>query len=87
MLKYVLIMMAVLVVGTVSVSLAYELVNDVLDDGGTKMTSSGYVLRGSFGQPTIGKISGGGYVAYIGFWHPYPTCTQRGGGARLPPDY
>ena len=50
----------------------YELKNDVIDDGGTKMTSSGYILRGSFGQPTIGKISSANYIAYIGFWHPYP---------------
>lgn len=53
--------------------LSYDLVNDVIDDGGTKMTSTGYVLRGSFGQPTIGKITSANYVAYIGFWHPYPT--------------
>ncbi len=52
---------------------AYDLKNDVIDDGGTKMSGSGYVLRGSFGQPTIGKISSANYVAYIGFWHPYPT--------------
>jgi len=50
----------------------YQLVNDVIDDGGTKMTSSGYICRGSFGQSTIGKIqtSTSGYIAYIGFWHP-----------------
>ena len=51
----------------------YDLKNDVIDDGGTKMTSAGYVLRGSFGQPTIGKISSTNYIAYIGFWHPYPV--------------
>ena len=48
----------------------YDLKNDVLDDGGTKMTSSGYIGRGSFGQSTIGKISSAGYIAIIGFWHP-----------------
>jgi len=51
----------------------YELKNDVIDDGGTKMTSAGYVLKGSFGQSTIGKISSANYIAYIGFWHPYPV--------------
>jgi hypothetical protein len=52
---------------------AYQLRNDVIDDGGRKMVSSGYVLRGSFGQSTVGKISGANYTAYIGFWHPYPS--------------
>ena len=51
----------------------YELKNDVIDDGGTKMSSAGYVLKGSFGQSTIGKISSANYIAYIGFWHPYPV--------------
>jgi len=51
----------------------YELKNDVIDDGGTKMTSSGYILKGSFGQSTIGKITSANYIAYIGFWHPYPA--------------
>jgi len=73
MLKYVWIMVAVLAAFTVSTSLSYDLVNDVIDDGGTKMTSTGYVLRGSLGQPTIGKITSASYVAHIGFWHPYPT--------------
>ena len=55
-----------------SLAQTYQLVNDVIDDGGTKMTSSGYILRGSFGQATIGRIqtAGSGYIAYIGFWHP-----------------
>jgi len=34
---------------------------------------SGYILRGSFGQSTIGKTSSANYIAYIGFWHPYPA--------------
>jgi hypothetical protein len=63
----------VFLVLTFSSAQAYDLKNDVIDDGGTKMTSSNYVLRGSFGQPTIGKISSANYVAYIGFWHPYPA--------------
>ncbi len=59
-----------------SLGQVYDLKNDVLDDGGTKLTSSGYVVRGSFGQPTIGKISSSGYTAIIGFWHsPYAPPT------------
>ncbi|MEO0101857.1 MAG: hypothetical protein ABIK84_05590, partial [candidate division WOR-3 bacterium] len=57
----------------------YILKNDVLDDGGRKMTSAGYIAKGSFGQSTIGKITNSSYVAYIGFWHPYyfpPPVTR-----------
>jgi hypothetical protein len=73
MLKSVSIAILLFLACAASTSLSYDLVNDVIDDGGTKMMSSGYVLRGSFGQPTIGKIASANYVAYIGFWHPYPA--------------
>jgi len=49
---------------------AYSLKADVIDGGGTKMVSSGHILRGSVAQLTIGKVSSPNYVAYIGFWHP-----------------
>jgi hypothetical protein len=49
--------------------ITYILKKDVLDDGGTKMTNVSYILRGSFGQATIGKISNASYNAYIGFWN------------------
>ncbi len=48
----------------------YELKSSVIDEGGTKMTSTGYILRGSFGQLTCGKDSSSNYIAHIGFWHP-----------------
>lgn len=73
MLRFALSLVVLLLLTVASTCLSYDLVNDVIDDGGTKMTSSGYVLRGSFGQPTIGKIASTNYIAYIGFWHPYPT--------------
>ena len=63
--------------GGISSAQVYDLRNDVLDDGGTKMTSGGYILRGSFGQPTIGKITSTNYIAYIGFWHP-PYASPPG---------
>jgi hypothetical protein len=73
MMKFVQVATVVVLACAATASFAYDLVNDVIDDGGTKMASSGYVVRGSIGQPTIGKIAGTGYVAYIGFWHPYPV--------------
>ncbi|MFQ5906229.1 MAG: T9SS type A sorting domain-containing protein [bacterium] len=71
--RFVLILIVLCVTVSLSHAQVYELKNDVIDDGGTKMTSSGYILRGSFGQSTIGKISSAKYIAYIGFWHPYPV--------------
>ena len=70
--RFILVLIVLCVTVSLSQAQVYELKNDVIDDGGTKMTSSGYILRGSFGQPTIGKISSANYIAYIGFWHPYP---------------
>ncbi len=64
---------------------AYELGGDVIDGGGTRMTSSGYVLRGSVAQPTIGKIQSSSYVAYIGFWHP-PYAIGPGVEENVLPD-
>ena len=69
----------------VSFAQPYLLGNDVLDDGGMKMTSSGYILRGSFGQPTIGKITSSNTIAYIGFWHP-PYAPFTGVEEELVPD-
>ena len=71
--RVVMIVLLGLLTGSLSFSQTYQLRSDVIDDGGTKMSSAGYVLRGSFGQPTIGTISSANYVAYIGFWHPYPV--------------
>ncbi len=70
MVKSILAILGLLLALSLSSAQTYQLGNDVLDDGGRKMTSSGYVLRGGFGQPTIGRIEGGGYKAIIGFWHP-----------------
>jgi len=79
--RFIFVLMLVCLAASLSQAQVYELKNDVIDDGGTKMTSSGYILRGSFGQPTIGKISSANYIAYIGFWHPYPA------GPRIEEDF
>ena len=71
--KFVFVVLFLSLCVSVSFAQTYVLKNDVIDDGGTRMSSAGYVLRGSFGQPTIGKISSANYIAYIGFWHPYPV--------------
>lgn len=66
--------------GGICFAQTYQLGSDVIDDGGVKLTSSGYILRGSFGQPTIGKISSSSYQAIIGFWHPpyaVPGVAER----------
>ena len=72
--KLVLVFLVLSLFASLAFAQTYELKNDVIDDGGTKMTSSGYILKGSFGQSTIGKISSANYIAYIGFWHPYPVA-------------
>lgn len=69
--KFILPILLLSLTASFSSGQTYVLKNDVIDDGGTKMSSSSYILRGSFGQPTIGKISSANYVAYIGFWHPF----------------
>jgi hypothetical protein len=51
-------------------SYGYILEADVIDGGGTKMTSASHILKGSVAQFTIGKIANSNYTAYIGFWHP-----------------
>jgi hypothetical protein len=71
-LKSILTFLVLLLGASLSYSQTYELKNDVIDDGGTKMTSVSYICRGSLGQSTIGKISSSSYLAWIGFWHPYP---------------
>lgn len=71
MVKLILALLVVSLAVSLSAAQTYDLNKDVIDDGGRKMTSSGYVSRGSFGQPTIGKISSSGYIAYIGFWCPW----------------
>ena len=70
MVKFIVSFVVLLLAFGLSSAQTYDLKNDVIDDGGTKMTSSGYIGRGSFGQSTIGKISSAGYIAIIGFWHP-----------------
>ncbi len=65
-----LVLAALFLSAGISSAQVYDLKNDVLDDGGIKLTSAGYIGRGSFGQPTIGKISSADYIAIIGFWHP-----------------
>jgi len=72
--KFILPILILSLTASFSLAQTYILKNDVIDDGGTKMSSSSYILRGSFGQSTIGKISSANYIAYIGFWHPYPVA-------------
>lgn len=50
----------------------YRLPEWVIDEGGVEGRSNGYILNGSFHQTTIGYATGGGYIAWIGFWHPRP---------------
>ena len=71
--RVVVIVLLGLLTGSLSFSQTYQLRGDVIDEGGTKISSSSYILRGSFGQPTTGKLTSANYVAYIGFWHPYPV--------------
>lgn len=54
----------------------YQLQEWVIDEGGVEATSAGYIANGSFHQTTIGYATGGGYVAWIGFWHPRPRWTS-----------
>lgn len=48
----------------------YVLQKDVLSAGGSKMTSTDYVLQGTLCQTAIGNIEDTDYKAVIGFWHP-----------------
>ncbi|MFQ5906646.1 MAG: hypothetical protein ACE5JA_08735 [bacterium] len=68
--KFILVFVAASLSVSQAWSQTYRLESDVVDGGGVRMSSSGYVLRGSFGQPTVGKLSSASYIAYIGFWHP-----------------
>jgi hypothetical protein len=49
----------------------YDLVKDVISSGGTKATSTNYVLYGTISQTTIGSVAGGNYKGIIGFWQPF----------------
>jgi hypothetical protein len=71
--RFIFVAAGLSLVASLSYAQTYQLKNDVIDDGGTRMACAGYILKGSVGQSTIGKISSAGYVAYIGFWHPLPS--------------
>lgn len=57
---------------TLVMAQGYRLPEWVIDEGGVEATSAGYILNGSFHQTTIGYATGGGYIGWIGFWHPRP---------------
>ena len=59
----------VFIVSTIS---AYQVKSDVLSSGGTEMTSSGYIAKGTLSQLTASSacLSSSGYRAIVGFWHP-----------------
>lgn len=49
----------------------YILKSRCIDDGGiATVTSGGYKMGCSVSQSFIGKVSAGGYIAYIGYWTP-----------------
>ena len=48
----------------------YVLQKDVLSAGGSKMTSTDYILQGTLCQSAIGTVEDTDYKALIGFWHP-----------------
>jgi hypothetical protein len=63
----------ILIITTISITSAqtYFLKSVVLDAGGKKTTSSGYISNLSFGQPFASNvISSSSYRAVLGFWHP-----------------
>lgn len=56
---------------TLTFSQSYILKSYVIDNGGvSKITSSGYIMGGSVSQSFIGRVSGGNYIAHIGYWTP-----------------
>lgn len=57
---------------TFSLNSAYELKSDVLSSGGAKMSSSGYIAKGTISQMTVSRpwLISSSYKAIIGFWHP-----------------
>ncbi len=48
----------------------YVLQKDVLSAGGSKSTSTDYILQGTLSQTAIGSVEDTDYKAVIGFWHP-----------------
>jgi hypothetical protein len=53
-------------------SQTYTLKSYCIDDGGVaRMTGGNYIMGGSVSQSFIGKVEGGGYTAYIGYWPPW----------------
>ncbi len=73
------ILITLLFIFSIGLSQGYIIKKDVIDAGGTKMTSASYTLRSSFGQPTIGKITNASYNLYSGFWSPLPTTQLEPG--------
>ena len=73
-LSFVLIVMTVLLVGSLSIAQAQRDTGYTLDwwtvDGGgqTEPGGSGYTLSGTIGQPDADSLSGGGYTLSGGFW-------------------
>lgn len=51
---------------------SYRLPEWVIDEGGVEARSTSFILNGSFHQTTIGYVTGGNFIAWIGFWHPRP---------------
>jgi hypothetical protein len=68
----------------------YLLKSYVIDDGGiARMTGGNYIMGGSVSQSFIGKVEGGGYTAYIGYWPPWGSLpgieeSDRSSGLKQP---
>lgn len=66
-----LVLLATLLLASASPAFAVDpLTWHSLDGGGaTHVTSGGFVLGGTIGQPDAGSLTGGGYQLAGGFWH------------------
>ncbi|MFV2045307.1 MAG: hypothetical protein ACC700_18995 [Anaerolineales bacterium] len=49
-------------------SASYTLDWDVVGGGGSTMTSSSYIVRGTSGQPALGSMSSSNFKERSGFW-------------------
>ena len=57
---------------TILFAQTYTLKSYCIDDGGVAaVTAGGYKMGMSVSQSFIGKVEGGGYTAYIGYWPPW----------------
>lgn len=71
-------------------SQTYSLKSYCIDAGGVAtVTSGGYKMGMSVSQSFIGKVDGGGYTAYIGYWPPWGSLpgveeTDRSSGLGQP---